>query len=37
MQIEVTAKKICDRKGELKISGIIEEEEITMNNRKIKR
>ena len=37
MEIEVTAKKICDRKGELKISGIIEEEEITMNNRKIKR
>ena len=37
MEIESTAKKILDRKGELKISGIIEEEEITMNNRKIKR
>ena len=37
MEIEATAKKILDRKGELKISGIIEEEEITMNNRKIKR
>ena len=37
MKIEATARKIGDRKGELKISGIIEEEEITMNNRKIKR
>lgn len=37
MKIEATAKKVLNRKGELKISGIIEEEEITMNNRKIKR
>ena len=37
MKIEATARKIGDRKGELEISGIIEEEEITMNNRKIKR
>lgn len=37
MEIEATAKRINYRKGELKISGIIEEEEITMSNRKIKR
>ena len=37
MQIEATAKKAIGRRGELKISGIIEEEEITMNNRKIRR
>ena len=37
MQIEATAKKAIGRSGELKISGIIEEEEITMNNRKIRR
>ena len=37
MEIEATAKKIEGRAGELKISGIIEEEEITMSNRKIKR
>lgn len=37
MEIEATAKKVNSRKGELKISGIIEEEEITMNNRKVKR
>lgn len=37
MEIEATAKKISGRSGELKISGIIEEEEITMSNRKIRR
>ena len=37
MEIEATAKKVSGRSGELKISGIIEEEEITMSNRKIKR
>ena len=37
MEIEATAKKIVGRKGELKISGIIEEEEISMNNKKVKR
>ena len=37
MSLEATAKKITTRKGEIKISGIIEEEEITSNNRKIKR
>ena len=37
MPIEATAKKNINRKGEIKISGIIEEEEITSNNRKIKR
>ena len=37
MEIEATAKKIEGRAGELKISGIIEEEEITMSNRKVKR
>lgn len=37
MEIEATAKKVLNRSGELKISGIIEEEEITMSNRKIKR
>ena len=37
MEIEATAKKIEGRAGELKISGIIEEEQITMSNRKVKR
>ena len=37
MEIEATAKKVSGRRGEVKISGIIEEEEITMSNRKIKR
>lgn len=37
MEIEATARKVSGRSGELKISGIIEEEEITMSNRKIKR
>lgn len=37
MEIEASAKKVAGRKGEIKITGIIEEEEITNNNRKIKR
>ena len=37
MEIEATAKKVVGRKGELKISVIIEEEEISMNNKKVKR
>ena len=37
MEIEATARKVSGRSGELKSSGIIEEEEITMSNRKIKR
>ena len=37
MEIEVTARKIKGRKGELKVSGIVEEEEFSMNNKKIKR
>lgn len=37
MEIEATAKEVEGRVGELKISGIIEEEEITMSNRKVKR
>mgnify|MGYP007098704225 FL=1 len=34
MEIEVTARKIKGRKGELKVSGIVEEEEFSMNNKK---
>lgn len=37
MEIEASAKKVAGRKGEIKITGIIEEEEITNNDRKIKR
>lgn len=37
MEIEVTARKIKGRKGELNVSGIVEEEEFSMNNKKIKR
>lgn len=37
MEIEATARKISHRKGELKVTGIIEEEEISNNNRKVKR
>ena len=37
MEIEATARKIAHRKGELKVTGIIEEEEISNSNRKIKR
>ena len=35
--MKLQLKRYIDRKGELKITGIIEEEEITMNNKKIKR
>lgn len=37
MEIEATARKVSKRLGTLKVSGIIEEEEITSSNRKIKR
>ena len=37
MEIEATARKVNKRIGTLKVSGIIEEEEITSSNRKIKR
>ena len=37
MEIEATAKKVTNRMGVLKVSGIIEEEEISSSNRKIKR
>lgn len=37
IEVEATARKIANRKGTLKVSGIIEEEEISNNNRKIKR
>ena len=37
MQIEVAVKIVEDRKGEIKVSGIVEEETISDNNRKIKR
>ena len=37
MQIEASVKKVEGRKGEIKISGIVEEETISNNNRKIKR
>lgn len=37
MEIEATARKVAHRKGELKVTGIIEEEEISNNNRRIKR
>jgi len=37
MEIEATARKIDHRKGGLKVTGIVEEEEISNNNRKIKR
>jgi Lon-like ATP-dependent protease len=36
MPLEVSCKKVSDRRGELKITGIVEEEEITNNNKKIK-
>ena len=36
MPLEVSCKKVNDRRGELKITGIVEEEEITNNNKKIK-
>lgn len=37
MEIEATAKKVNKRFGNLKVSGIVEEEEISISNRKIKR
>ena len=36
MPLEVSCKKINGRRGELKITGMVEEEEITTNNKKIK-
>ncbi|NOW92660.1 Lon-like ATP-dependent protease [Clostridium beijerinckii] len=36
MPLEVSCKKVTSRRGELKITGIVEEEEITNNNKKIK-
>ncbi|CUU46659.1 ATP-dependent protease LonB [Clostridium beijerinckii] len=36
MPLEVSCKKVTGRRGELKITGIVEEEEITNNNKKIK-
>lgn len=36
MPLEVSCKKVNGRRGELKITGIVEEEEITTNNKKIK-
>jgi Lon-like ATP-dependent protease len=36
MPLEVSCKKVNERRGELKITGIVEEEEITTNNKKIK-
>ncbi|WP_411168861.1 ATP-dependent protease LonB [Clostridium sp. MB05] len=37
MEIEATAKRVSHRIGNLKVTGIVEEEEISSNNRKIKR
>ncbi|WP_291648473.1 ATP-dependent protease LonB [Clostridium sp.] len=37
MEIEATAKKVTHRIGNLKVTGIVEEEEISSNNRKIRR
>lgn len=37
MEIEATAKKVSHRLGNLKVTGIVEEEEISNSNRKIKR
>ncbi|SFC77507.1 ATP-dependent protease LonB [Clostridium uliginosum] len=36
MPLEVTCKKVNKRRGEIKVTGIVEEEEITNNNKKIK-
>lgn len=36
MPLEVSCKKVKDRRGEVKITGIVEEEEITNNKKKIK-
>ncbi|MGG7212771.1 ATP-dependent protease LonB [Clostridium nigeriense] len=37
MEIEATAKQVSHRSGNLKVTGIVEEEEISSSNRKIKR
>lgn len=37
MEVEATARLVKGRQGHLKISGIVEEEEISSNNRKLKR
>ncbi|ERK29639.1 ATP-dependent protease LonB [Clostridium intestinale] len=37
MEIEATARKVDKEKGNVKITGIVEEEEISSNNRKIRR
>ncbi|MDV4150921.1 ATP-dependent protease LonB [Clostridium sp. AL.422] len=37
MEVEATAKKVNHRLGNLKVTGIIEEEEISNSNRKVKR
>lgn len=37
MEVEATAKKVTHRLGNLKVTGIIEEEEISNSNRKVKR
>lgn len=37
MDVEATAYKVSGRKGEIKITGIIESEELSSNNRKVKR
>ncbi|EKQ53315.1 MULTISPECIES: ATP-dependent protease LonB [unclassified Clostridium] len=36
MPLEVSCKRVTERRGELKVTGIVEEEEITTNNKKIK-
>ncbi|MGN0145445.1 MAG: S16 family serine protease, partial [Clostridium sp.] len=36
MPLEVSCKRIYNRRGEVKVTGIVEEEEITTNNKKIK-
>ncbi len=36
MPLEVSCKKVYNRRGEVKVTGIVEEEEITTNNKKIK-
>lgn len=37
MEVEATAKKVSHRSGILKVTGIVEEEEISNSNRKLKR
>ena len=36
MPLEVSCKKVYNRRGEVKVTGIVEEEEITTNNKKMK-